>query len=480
MECVMPLSDITNIQSCADEWKAKGQPAHKSKQNRGPQNGNVAPRRPRASAERKQQAHQAPVRQALLPKDMDVPSTKPGLGGRFLGGASSPLGMEVEESESDRMVLNAAQDLWQVWVSQCTEHASAPRGLSPWMQFVLWKFGRSGPPGLVNALMRPPPGIPKPPSTEACAEAFASIAPVEQLGSYYWDPEGLLEKSLVDVTVNDVKRGLRNSERRPKQILDLESVSLPCRLRGNLRPQEAPNRFPYKAGFLPALVMAQRRGLDLQQVDFVLGGSGAAMLAKRAIKEGTKYLVQRVPGSGALVVGKSKVYTQDFSTFGFQFERLVTGEPLDGLHDLKQYEALQLVDIGGFRVLFVAEIDAVDAAGMPVEIKSGNPKYFGIDVALQMLSSGASMLLRADRHRKLVKQVIAVPFAEFVRDLGVRKVQQSEKTLVAALGELRSAASAASGASELKVAADRSLYLACSDNTLLPAASVVEELLCVE
>ena len=315
---------------------------------------------------------------------------------------------------------------------------------------------------------------------KACAEAFASIAPVEQLGSYYWDPEGLLEKSLVDVTVNDVKRGLRNSERRPKQILDLESVSLPCRLRGNLRPQEAPNRFPYKAGFLPALVMAQRRGLDLQQVDFVLGGSGAAMLAKRAIKEGTKYLVQRVPGSGALVVGKSKVYTQDFSTFGFQFERLVTGEPLDGLHDLKQYEALQLVDIGGFRVLFVAEIDAVDAAGMPVEIKSGNPKYFGIDVALQMLSSGASMLLRADRHRKLVKQVIAVPFAEFVRDLGVRKVQQSEKTLVAALGELRSAASAASGASELKVAADRSLYLACSDNTLLPAASVVEELLCVE
>jgi len=164
----MPLSDITNIQSCSDEWKA--QPAHKSKQNRGPQNGNTAPCRPRASAERKQHTHQsqqAPAaRQALLPKD-DVPRTKAGLGAlRTLGtGASSPLGMEVEESGSVRMVLNAAQDLWQVWVSQCTD-ASAPRGLSPWMQFVLWKFGRSGPPGLVNALMRPPPGIPKPPSTE--------------------------------------------------------------------------------------------------------------------------------------------------------------------------------------------------------------------------------------------------------------------------------------------------------------------------
>ena len=318
---------------------------------------------------------------------------------------------------------------------------------------------------------------------KASAEAFAAISPLQQLGSYCWDPEGLLEKSTRDITVSDVQHGLRNSDRRPKQILDPESISLPCRLINsrNLRPQEVPSKFPFKAGFLPALVMAQRRGLDLQQVDFVLGGSGAAMLAKRSIKEGTKYLVQRVPGSGALVVGKTKVYTQDFSTFGFQFERLVTGEPLDGLHDLEQHEAIQLVDVGGFRVLFVAEIDAVDAAGMPVEIKSGNPKYFGIDLALQMLSSGASMLLRADRDGSLVTQAIAVPFAEFVRDLGVQKVKQSEKTLVAALEELRSAASASNGACELQVAADRSLYLTRSDeDALLPAASVVEELLCVQ
>ncbi|CAE7635451.1 CYCA2-3 [Symbiodinium necroappetens] len=239
MECVMPLSDITNIQSCADEWKAKGQPAHKSKQNRGPQNGSVAPRRPRASAERKQQAHQAPVRQALLPKDMDVPSTKPGLGGRFLGGASSPLGMEVEESESDRMVLNAAQDLWQVWVSQCTEHASAPRGLSPWMQFVLWKFGRSGPPGLVNALMRPPPGIPKPPSTEVpirpymnfiCEElqegSFATLIDNEFLELY--GPAGtrvkvkeLGEDGLVHVAIVDSDR----SAWIPKEYLKAEPTS---------------------------------------------------------------------------------------------------------------------------------------------------------------------------------------------------------------------------------------------------------------
>ena len=154
---------------------------------------------------------------------------------------------------------------------------------------------------------------------------------------------------------------------------------------------------------------------------------------------------------------------------------------MDGLHDLEQHEAIQLVDVGGFRVLFVAEIDAVDAAGMPVEIKSGNPKYFGIDLALQMLSSGASMLLRADRDGSLVTQAIAVPFAEFVRDLGVQKVKQSEKTLVAALEELRSAASASNGACELQVAADRSLYLTRSDeDALLPAASVVEELLCVQ
>ena len=234
----------------------------------------------------------------------------------------------------------------------------------------------------------------------AQAEAFPSIRPLQQFGSYCWDPENLPVKDTRDVSVADVKQGLRNSDRQPKTVLDPRRLRWPCYLQKSLAPQEVPSKFPYKPGFLGALVVAQQRGLDLDHVDFVLGGSGCEVLVKRVIdqrEEETKYLVQRVPGTRAIALGKSKVYTQDFSRFGFQFERLMTGEPLDGLHDLKLHEAIQLVDIGGWRVLLVAEIDAVNAEGRPVEIKSGNPKYFGLKLVLQMISSGAGTLLRADR-----------------------------------------------------------------------------------
>jgi hypothetical protein len=46
-----------------------------------------------------------------------------------------------------------------------------------------------------------------------------------------------------------------------------------------------------------------------------------------------------------------------------------------------QHENMQLMRIGPFNVLFAADVDAVDAAGRVVEIKSGNPRYFGSKVA---------------------------------------------------------------------------------------------------
>jgi hypothetical protein len=72
---------------------------------------------------------------------------------------------------------------------------------------------------------------------------------------------------------------------------------------------------------------------------------------------------------------------QNYAEPGFQFERLVTGGQLDGHHELMHHESMQLMRIGAFNVLFSADVDAVDAAGRVVEIKSGNPRYFGSKVA---------------------------------------------------------------------------------------------------
>jgi hypothetical protein len=72
---------------------------------------------------------------------------------------------------------------------------------------------------------------------------------------------------------------------------------------------------------------------------------------------------------------------QNYADTGFQFERLVTGGQLDGRHGLIHHESMQLMRIGTFNVLFAADVDAVDAAGRVVEIKSGNPRFFGSKVA---------------------------------------------------------------------------------------------------
>ena len=59
---------------------------------------------------------------------------------------------------------------------------------------------------------------------------------------------------------------------------------------------------------------------------------------------------------------------------------------MDGRHGLMQHESMQLMRIGAFNVLFAADVDAVDAAGRVVEIKTLNPRHFGSKVALVILS----------------------------------------------------------------------------------------------
>ena len=75
------------------------------------------------------------------------------------------------------------------------------------------------------------------------------------------------------------------------------------------------------------MFVAISRGLNLQDIDFVLGGSSLNCLATRKIQKGDKYAVQRIQGT--LVVSKHKHYVTDYSAPGFQFERLMTGANLN-------------------------------------------------------------------------------------------------------------------------------------------------------
>ena len=54
---------------------------------------------------------------------------------------------------------------------------------------------------------------------------------------------------------------------------------------------------------------------------------------------------------------------------------------------------VQTMRIGDFKVLVDTEVDAIDDLNQPVEIKSGNPKYFGTKLMFQMISSGSRFVL---------------------------------------------------------------------------------------
>ncbi|CAK9092207.1 Uncharacterized protein SCF082_LOCUS43396 [Durusdinium trenchii] len=139
-----------------------------------------------------------------------------------------------------------------------------------------------------------------------------------------------------------------------------------------------------------SLALPEEMGVDLDSVDFLLGGSSLNIMATKRIEAGDKYLwlVNACTSSSAwghtIIVAKSKQYQQNYGDIGFQFERLVTGERLEGPHDVRKHEHLTRRTIDSWNVLFAAEIDALDVDGV-VEVKSGNPRNFAMKEVLSML-----------------------------------------------------------------------------------------------
>ena len=121
-------------------------------------------------------------------------------------------------------------------------------------------------------------------------------------------------------------------------------------------------------------VMSKYRDEDLSQVDFVFGGSALDVLANQRVPNDCTYVVCRVPHTNAVIVKKHKVYTCDLTAPGFQFECLVTGNNMENPHNTSFVEHLQLMEIGNFRVLFSAQVDAVDANLAAVEVKISNTR----------------------------------------------------------------------------------------------------------
>ena len=190
-----------------------------------------------------------------------------------------------------------------------------------------------------------------------------------------------------------------------------------------LQPDEYNHIFPHASGRVVSLYVAAKKfQLELSKIDFLFGGSTLNMFAEKCIpKDGdTKLIAQKC--RNVIMVFKHKSYTMDYNLVGYQFERLVTGKPVEQRHDTTHHEQLSLWRIDGHNVMFCAEIDAIDHAGNPVEIKASNPDYFLMKVMFQMISSGSETLVMADRRGNKLDRIMT-------KTMGQMIAQHSEEAL---------------------------------------------------
>lgn len=307
---------------------------------------------------------------------------------------------------------------------------------------------------------------------------------VMKLGIYCWDPTVLTKKDMSDVDVEDIEKGLHMRDLQPSKLVGFDPSMQFSDPRSLAQPRVL-NVFPHDAGYIvPLHIACARHGIDVDSIDFVFGGSTLHVLAEKHIDrrdahDDTKYLVQRVPGTlKAKLVCKHKVYTQNYADIGFQFERLMTGESVRSVHDMRKFEHLQVVDLAGKTILFAAEVDAVDSDGSPVELKSGNPRYFGTKVLLQMMSSGAEKLVFADKRQQTLLGVKVKKKREMLHEAS-SQLRVLQANIIDGLLELERQEQHFDVVMEMDFRRDGSMSLSplSSNIALLPAREVVDRLL---
>lgn len=328
------------------------------------------------------------------------------------------------------------------------------------------------------------------------AEVLPNFRVLQELGIYTWNPGFDSNKQLKPhskVTARDILErlsasdggddsldkllsGLKLDNSTGLPLVNYTGLRFPLTLRRDLAPQNYPNRFPNDAGYIVPMFVARKRGLDLASIDFILGGSSMDYLANRTLDscDTSVYLTQKFRNMTLLV--KYKEYTQNYADIGFQFERLVTGRNLEALQEPTRIDNLRVMKLGPFTCLVAADVDAVDSSGELVEIKSGNPNYFGIKLILQMISSGSKTLVNADKRGAMLLAIKKRSLAQLIRERPPEELMEVEKKIIESLKYLKEANVLHSEPSEVRFDAGKLVLCQVDDKSILPTLLVADEL----
>lgn len=284
--------------------------------------------------------------------------------------------------------------------------------------------------------------------SKALAEStFEVFQDVQDLGFYKWTVRSKAYRALETLKASAFLECITlNAE--PQTVLPLHELNakLPqpfVRKWGHAHI----NRFPYDHTYLPGLYVAcAHRGVDIDELDFVLGGSSLHYLGEAATqtepsKLGEKlYLPVLVPGTNVLLVAKQHEYKVEPSAHGYQFERFATGGRFgDKSSETVIFEHLQTMRIGKQHlVLICAEADAIDADGSTVEIKASAPRYWGTKLPLQLISSGSFTLYAGKKNKKELLCVEQLNVGQVITDLcNQNTVERLERNISVALRKLK-------------------------------------------
>lgn len=225
--------------------------------------------------------------------------------------------------------------------------------------------------------------------------------PLSDLGYFQWSPKGGYTR-LKDVRSSEEVTKFIEMNGQPSALVETSKLRLPVKFL-QLDPDERDNKFPFGQNLVACLHVAAKRGVSFENTDFVFGGSSLSLFANQDLTDGLFYAT-KLPNLKTIVLVKHKAYTQDFSAFGFQFERLVTGQSMRSTKDYSSVKHIHTMKVGDYRVLFQAEVDAI-LDNEPVEVTASNPRYWGNKKVFQMISNGSPRLCHGIKGRGTVEKV---------------------------------------------------------------------------
>ena len=236
---------------------------------------------------------------------------------------------------------------------------------------------------------------------------FTIVTPLENHGYFGWKRNDKMSTRSSDVRMSIEILDRIDLQWKPPKLVPISELRFPQQFLSNLPSKKYFSLYPNGQYSIASLHVATcHRGVSLNEIDFVFGGAVLEILARR--KASDPYMVVRIPSAeNTILVVNCKKYMQNISDAGYQFERFVTGFPMDcpSIHVMFSDHLRTMRIDDKYSALFCVEVDAIDGNGYPVEVKASNPRYWGTMTMFQMISSGCPTLCHGIKDRGELSRV---------------------------------------------------------------------------